>query len=55
MNGKVRGSVTVGMGARESDVVEAAMEVEKVRRQVEGKDVVKVIYREGKILNLIVK
>ena len=55
VNGKVRGQVTVGVGAEEGDVVDMAMEVEKVKRQVEGKQIVKVIYREGKILNLIVK
>ena len=55
VNGKLRGTVTVPMDSGESDVVAAAMENEKVKKSVEGMNVVKTILVKNKLVNLIVK
>lgn len=55
VNGKVRGNVLVDKAAAEADAIEAAMGLENVQKFTDGKKVVKVIYRAGKILNIVVK
>ena len=55
VNGKLKGTVTVPMDSAESDVVAAAMENEKVKKSVEGMNVVKTILVKNKLVNLIVK
>ncbi len=55
VNGKLKGTVTVHMDSGESDVVAAAMENEKVKKSVEGMNVVKTILVKNKLVNLIVK
>lgn len=50
----MRGTVELGVGAPEAAALAAAMEVGAVRKATEGRDVKKVIYVPGKILNLIV-
>ncbi len=55
VNGKLKGTVTVPMDSGESDVVAAAMENEKVKKSVEGMNVVKTILVKNKLVNLIVK
>ena len=55
VNGKLKGTVTVPMDSAESDVVVAAMENEKVKKSVEGMNVVKTILVKNKLVNLIVK
>ena len=55
VNGKLKGTVTVPMDSAESDVVAAAMENEKVKKSVEGMNVVKSILVKNKLVNLIVK
>ena len=55
VNGKLKGTVTVPMDSTESDVVAAAMENEKVKKSVEGMNVVKTILVKNKLVNLIVK
>ncbi|MDO8498050.1 MAG: leucine--tRNA ligase [bacterium] len=55
VNGKVRGVITVSSADLSQDtVVKKATEDEKVKKYLEGKDF-KVVYVQGKILNLIVK
>lgn len=55
VNGKVRATVTVAKDACEEDVRMAALENEKIQTYTDGKNIVKEIYRPGKIYNLIVK
>ena len=55
INGKMRGKVEVPMSASQEQAIEAALTVANVEKQVEGKDIFKVIFVPEKILNLIVK
>ena len=51
--GKTRGKITVAPDADEATVVAAAMALDAVKAQVEGKTLRKVVYKPGRILNLI--
>ncbi|MBT5808680.1 class I tRNA ligase family protein, partial [Candidatus Uhrbacteria bacterium] len=55
VNGKVRGSIVIAPGASEDVAREEAMKIESVQKHVDGKEIVNVIYKAGKILNLIAK
>ena len=55
VNGKVRGVVGLTDDDTQDTAVEKAKEIASVAKAVEGKNVVKVIYVKGKILNIIVK
>jgi leucyl-tRNA synthetase len=54
VNGKLRGTVTLAVDADEPTARAAALADERVRTNVEGKTLRKVIYVKGKILNFIV-
>ncbi|NJD31967.1 MAG: class I tRNA ligase family protein, partial [Gammaproteobacteria bacterium] len=54
VNGKLRGRVTVPVGADEAQVREAALADANVQKFVEGKPVRKFIYVPGKLANLVV-
>ena len=53
--GKLKGTVTVAKDSDQQAVVEAALQLDKVQRQMEGKTLVKTIVVKGKIVNLILK
>jgi leucyl-tRNA synthetase len=53
--GKTRGEVEIKPDADEAEAVKAALNEESIRRYTEGKSIVRVIYRPGRILNLIIK
>ena len=55
VNGKVRDRLTAPMSVTEEKAKELAMGLEKVKPFVEGKQVVKVIYVPGKLVNIVVK
>ena len=55
IQGKLRGSVKVPMDSDEAAVVAAAKALDKVARQLEGMEIVKVILVKNKLVNLIVK
>lgn len=55
VNGKMRGTIEVGVDASEEEALKAAFELATVTAATEGKSPSKVIYKAGKILNLIVK
>jgi leucyl-tRNA synthetase len=55
VNGKTRGEVSVAVDAKEADVMALATTQDKVAGFLEGKNVVKVIYVPGRILNIVVK
>ncbi|TPR53689.1 leucine--tRNA ligase [Metamycoplasma neophronis] len=55
INGKVRGQLEIFPEWNEAQTIEAAKQVPSVAKWLEGKEIVKIIYREGKILNIIIK
>ena len=55
VNGKVRTTLRVAMGAAESDLVAKANSDPAVARHVDGKRIIKVIFVPNKLLNLVVK
>lgn len=55
VNGKTRGTIDVAPTASEDEAVALAREQNSVRNAIEGKKLAKVIYKPGKILNLIVQ
>ncbi|MDP3277421.1 MAG: leucine--tRNA ligase [Deltaproteobacteria bacterium] len=55
VSGKLRGTVEVPRDASERDVYEAAQKVETVLNALAGKTVIKVIFVQNKMLNLVAK
>jgi leucyl-tRNA synthetase len=55
VNGKMRGTIQVTEQTSESDAVQMAQEIVAVKNALEAKAIAKVVYKPGKILNLIVK
>lgn len=55
VNGKMKGTIELAAEAGEEDAVTLAKEMTTVQKAIEGKNLIKTIYRAGKILNLIVK
>ena len=55
INGKVRAKIKVPADADEETVKEIAFSNENVKKWTEGKDIVKVIFIKGKILNIVIK
>ena len=55
VNGKVRSRLTVPVDGEEEAIEQAALADEKVRKHLEGKEVVKVIVIPGRLVNVVVK
>ena len=55
IQGKLRGTIIVPTDSEEATVVEAAKQVEKVAKALEGMEIVKVIHVKNKLVNLILK
>jgi len=55
VNGKLRDRVEAAAGASEAELLELARASEKVRRHLDGKQVVKEIVVPGKLVNLVVR
>jgi len=55
VNGKVRGAIEISKDADQESAMTEAMNLERVKAQLEGKDLKRIIYVPGKILNLVVK
>ncbi|QDK43971.1 leucine--tRNA ligase [Bdellovibrio sp. ZAP7] len=55
VNGKMRGTIEIGVAASEEEALTAAKAVPGVNSALSGKEPDKVIYKAGKILNLIIK
>ena len=53
--GKLKGTVTVAKDSDQQAVVDAALQLDKVQRQMEGMQIVKVIHVPNKLVNLILK
>ncbi len=54
VNGKMRGTVHISIETNEADAIKAALEIPTVSSALAGKAPTKVIYKAGKILNLII-
>ncbi len=55
VNGKARGEATLSKTADQETALQAARENPRVAAHLEGKEIVKVIYVPGKILNVVVR
>ena len=55
VNGKVRGTIKVTMDADEEEVRKEALSLENVKQNIQDKEVRKVIYIKGKIVNIVAK
>lgn len=54
INGKVRGKVLMANDASKDDAVNAAKEDNNIKSYIEGKEIRKIIYVPGKILNIVI-
>ncbi len=54
VNGKVRGRVSMRPGLLEEEVKRLAAEDEKVKAQVSGKKIIKIVYVPNKLVNIVV-
>ncbi len=55
VNGKVRGTFEVPAGTEDSVLQEKALELPGVQKQIEGKEIKKIIVVKGKVVNIIAK
>lgn len=55
INGKVRGQIEIFPTWNKEEVIKNATELPSIQKWIENKEIVKVIYVENKILNIIVK
>ena len=55
VNGKLKGTVLIGVEEDQASAIAKAKEIEGVARAIEGKNIVKEIYVKGKIINIVVK
>jgi leucyl-tRNA synthetase len=54
VNGKMRGTVEVSADVAQADALAAAKALDSVSRLLDGKDIKKVIFVPGRILNIII-
>lgn len=55
VNGKLKGTVKLPRDSEQQTVVDAAMQIDKVARTLEGMNLVKTIYVKNRLVNLIAK
>lgn len=55
INGKVRSKIMIPQGMSDEEIVKIALDDEKVKQWVNGKEIVKVIPVKGKLVNIVVK
>ena len=53
VNGKLRGTISVNKDEDDEIVKKYALEVENVKRNIEGKEIKKVIVVKNKIVNIV--
>ncbi len=54
INGKVRGDITISPGAVEEEALSEAKNIPNIKTKLEEGKIIKVIYKPGKILNIII-
>ncbi|MDD5032313.1 MAG: class I tRNA ligase family protein, partial [Patescibacteria group bacterium] len=55
VNGKLRETISVAADISEKEAKEEAMKSEKIKKWLEGKEIVKVIFVKGRLINIVVK
>jgi len=55
VNGKIRSEITVSYDEEKEVVLEKALQEEKVKKYLEGKEILKTIVVPNKIVNIVVK
>lgn len=55
INGKVRDKIEVEASISEEDAKKLALENEKIKQWTEGKEIIKIIFVKGKLLNIVIK
>ena len=55
VNGKMRGKVIVNKDLSQEEVFASVKEVEAVKTQIEGKEIVKIIHVPNKLMNIVIK
>jgi len=55
VNGKLRGTIVVAANAKDDDIKKLAQASKDVTKYIEGKEIVKVIYIQKKLVNVVVK
>jgi len=55
INGKLRDRISVSASITEADAKQVALEREKIKTYLEGKNIVNIIYVPGRLVNLVVK
>ena len=55
INGKIRDSITVSTNATSEECTETAMNSEKIKKAIEGREIVKIVSIPGKIVSIVVK
>ncbi len=55
VNGKVRATIRVGIDEEDESVKEKALKEDNVQKNIEGKEIVKIIVIKGRIVNIVVK
>ncbi len=55
INGKLRSKVVVAIGTSKEDLERAALADDKIRAQLDGKQIVKIVVVPGKLVNVVIK
>ncbi|MBP3840911.1 MAG: leucine--tRNA ligase [Bacilli bacterium] len=55
VNGKVRGTIIINKDEDEDSIKDKALEVDNVKKHIDGKQIVKFIVIKGRIVNIVVK
>ena len=55
VNGKTRSVIKAGRGSQESQVLPKAQKDDTVRRFLDGKEIVKVIFVKDRLINIVVR
>jgi leucyl-tRNA synthetase len=54
INGKVRGKVMIDINLEQKEIEEIAKKIENVDSNLDGKEIKKIIYIRGKIINFVI-
>ena len=55
VNGKLRDTIEVDADIDEEEAKQVALKSEKIKKWTEGKEIVKVIFVKGKLVNIVIK
>ena len=55
VNGKLRDRITVPVSIAETEAKQLALESQRVKAHLEGKEIIKMIYVPGRLLNMVVR